>query len=91
MIFVQLLVTLRTHNDPTRSRKHCLHRNILCLLNIRSNPQPSPDLDYADIDMRNAMLAAGGPNYETMLLDAEGQIQRTSPASDVEEKPDEPT
>ena len=36
-IIVQLLVTLRTTNDPTRSSKHCLHLHIL-LLNICRNP-----------------------------------------------------
>ena len=58
--------SLRTTNDLTRSCKHCLHRNILSLLNIRRNPQPSPDLEYADLDMCKAMLAAGGPNYDSI-------------------------
>ena len=40
-IIVQLSVTLRTTNDPTWRRKHCLHLHFL-LLNICSNPKPFP-------------------------------------------------
>ena len=77
---MQHLVTLRMTNDPTRSR------NLADLQALPSPPpqyspqvkarntQPSPDLDYADLDMRNAMLAAGGPNYETVLHDADTQM-----------------
>ena len=98
-------------NDPTRSR------NLADLQALPSpppqyspqvkarNPQPSPDLDYADLDMRNAMLAAGGHNYETVLHDADThkgpELAQKGPdlenipsercGGPLEEKPDEPT
>ena len=78
MIFVQLMVTLRTTNDLTRSCKHCLHQNIPSLPIIRHDPQPSPDLDMQTQtcakQLRQSMLAAGGPNYETVLHDADTQM-----------------
>ena len=47
---------------------------MLSLLNISRNPQPSPDLDYADLDMHNPIIAAGGPNYETVLHNEDSQM-----------------
>ena len=68
---MQLLVTLRTTNDLIQSPKHCPHRNIL-LLNIF--PQPPAVPSHADLDMRKVMLAAGGPNCESVLHDADIQM-----------------
>ena len=51
---------------------------------------------HADLNTRKCrkvMHTAGGPNYESVLryaISIWGQIQRTSPASDVEEQPGEP-
>ena len=71
LIVVQLLVTLRTTNDPILSPKHCPHLNILPL-NIFPYPPAVPS--HADLDMRKVKLAAGGPNYETVLHDADIQM-----------------
>ena len=59
----------------------------------QSLQQPPAVPSHADLDKRKVMLAAGGPNYETccaIQISILGQIQRTSQASDVEEKPCEP-
>ena len=63
LIVVKLLVTLRTTNDPS-----------IALTGTFSSSISSPTPSHADLDMRKVMLAAGGPNYETVLHDADIQM-----------------
>ena len=59
----------------------------------RHLPQPAAAPRLAELDMRKVMLAAGGPNYESVLRDTDSHMGPDSeaiPASDVEQKSGEP-
>ena len=65
-------MTLKTTNDSTRSRKHCL------LALLRRHIPPHQDLlkhpaipSHAELDMHKVIDAAGGTNYETVLCETD--------------------
>ena len=87
----KLLVTLRTTNYPTRSRNLCLHREIPLLLKICRNLQSFPAKRQTCAKRcfkREGLITR---KCCKMRISRWYHMQETSLASDVVEKPDEPS
>ena len=91
-VFVaKLLVTPRTTNDPTRSRNLCLHREILLLLKICRNLQSFPAKRQTCAKRcfkREGLITR---KCCKMRISRWEHTQEIFLASDVVEKPDEPS
>ena len=94
-VFVaKLLVTPRTTNDPTRSRNLCLHLEIPLLLKICRNLQSFPAKRQTCAEQcfkREGPITRKCCKMRISRWDSWEHTQEISLASDVVEKPDEPS